>query len=119
MAFLAKKAFPSALTVLTLHLLLSWCYAFVLLSSPAVSGKSRLFELGIRHSYQLTSTVNLNEPAERKGKDVGYQIQGDVTVGVIWQNEEKSEKLLEIQVNLFLIQLKQLLLYCFLLLKFY
>lgn len=83
-----------------LHPSLNWCYGFVLLSSSATGGNAKIFEPGTGNSYQLTSTIILNEPAEGKGKDVGYQIRGDVIVAVVWQNpNERNEKLLEIEVS--------------------
>lgn len=86
---------------LALPLTFHWCYAFILLSSSATTGNTKLFESGKGYTYQLTSTVILNEPAGRKGKDVGYQIQGDVSLGVVWQNgKDKNEKLLELEVSL-------------------
>nr|CAD7413330.1 unnamed protein product [Timema poppensis] len=78
-----------------------WCYGFVLISSPAMAGAgsgSHLFDLGRGHSYQLESTVLLNEVGgARAGKDVGYQVSATVTVGAVWQTADNADKLLRIE----------------------
>lgn len=73
-----------------------WCYAFVLLSSSAAAGSSRLLELGAAQNYEYTSTVLLNDGGEL-GKSVGYQIAGDVSVAVVW--ESSAAKLLRMEVS--------------------
>lgn len=82
-----------------LHPPLLWCHGFVLLYSSASAGNT-MFETGSAHSYRLSSTVTLNEATDRKGKDVGYQIQGDVIVAVVWENpQERNDKLLQVEVR--------------------
>ncbi|KAK6628420.1 hypothetical protein RUM43_002232 [Polyplax serrata] len=88
------------LPIMWFVVLFCWCQAFILLSSSVGFKTSNLlFEPGTGYSYQITSTVVLNEPAERKGKDVGYQIRGDVSLAVLWHNPEAEEKLLELKLN--------------------
>nr|CAD7406987.1 unnamed protein product [Timema cristinae] len=61
---------------------------------------SHLFDLGRGHSYQLESTVLLNEVGgARAGKDVGYQVSATVTVGAVWQTADNADKLLRIEVS--------------------
>lgn len=92
------------LPIMWFVVLFCWCQAFILLSSSVGFKTSNLlFEPGTGYSYQITSTVVLNEPAERKGKDVGYQIRGDVSLAVLWHNPEAEEKLLELKVSYLII----------------
>jgi hypothetical protein len=87
-------------------LLLIWpliCYGFVLLSFPAAGSAtvSRQFQLGAGYSYNLESTVLLNEAGPRVGKDVGYLVTATVSVSVLWQSPyDPNDKLLQLEVSI-------------------
>ena len=92
------------LTIVSMHLFI--CNAFILFSHSSASsyGNAQLFDLNSGYLYQLTTTIILNESefVVAKGKDVGYQIQCDVIVGVPWQNpNDKNEKLFEMKVSFY------------------
>ncbi|XP_076264767.1 microsomal triacylglycerol transfer protein isoform X1 [Rhynchophorus ferrugineus] len=77
--------------------LFTLCSGFVLISSASGAGSHlELFSLGESLVYQWKSTVLLNE-VDRASKNVGFFINGKVTVTSIWENGNK--KILKIELT--------------------
>lgn len=73
------------------------CYGFVLISSAAGNfDEINVFVKGVSLKYDLKTNVLLNEK-ELKGKSVGFTIDGEVSIGNIWENGNK--KLLKIELK--------------------
>ncbi|XP_074032017.1 microsomal triacylglycerol transfer protein [Leptinotarsa decemlineata] len=92
---------PSINSYSILYTLFAWflgvCYGFVLLSSAAGHFSDvKLFEIGESLRYKLQSTVLLNEK-DLTAKNVGFFIDGEVVVDVIWEND--NQKVLRIQLK--------------------
>lgn len=85
-------------------LLVALCYEGLFLVSVAAAAGSELKQWtpGVGSSFRMESTLLLNEKDARTGKDVGYQVQGAVTVACVWQNPDPyatPDKLLKIEVS--------------------
>ncbi|XP_057665550.1 microsomal triacylglycerol transfer protein [Diorhabda carinulata] len=73
------------------------CYGFVLISSAAGNfDEFNFFEKGVSLKYNLKTNVLLNDKG-LKGKNVGFTINGEVSVGTIWENG--NQKLLKIELK--------------------
>ncbi|XP_054269339.1 microsomal triacylglycerol transfer protein isoform X2 [Macrosteles quadrilineatus] len=69
------------------------------LMAPAAAGGSQLFEPTTVLNYDYESTLLLNEPQPRTGKDVGYQVSGKLKVECVWQLGSSSNKLLKVTLE--------------------
>lgn len=68
-----------------------WC--------SASSGTAHLFRLGSQETYQLETTVLLNEIDLKTKSDVGFRISSYVNVATVWQNpHELNDKLIKFEV---------------------
>lgn len=86
-------------------LLLCWwglCYGFVL-PAAAGGGNSRMLEPATVFTYGYESTILLNQVEPGGGKDVGFQLTGQLLIETIWQSSLKpQDKLLQIKVRVLL-----------------
>lgn len=87
---------PMAVVCWSVCALVLSCHGFVLL---AAAGGSQLFEPTTVLNYDYESTLLLNEPQPRTGKDVGYQVSGKLKVECVWQLGSSSNKLLKVTVS--------------------
>nr|XP_018897210.1 PREDICTED: microsomal triglyceride transfer protein large subunit [Bemisia tabaci] len=78
-------------------------FGFYCQMAPAAAGSElKQWTPGVGSSFRMESTLLLNEKDARTGKDVGYQVQGAVTVACVWQNPDPyatPDKLLKIELQ--------------------
>lgn len=82
---------------LVLTMLFALCTGFVLISSAAgLNGYLNTFNPGEKLVFDWESSVIIND-VERTGKNVGFQLQGEVLVTTIWSGGDR--RLLKLEVR--------------------
>lgn len=82
---------------LVLTMLFALCSGFVLISSAAgLNGYLNTFNPNEKLVFDWGSSVIIND-IERTGKDVGFRLQGEVSVTTVWSGGDK--RLLKLEVS--------------------
>lgn len=82
---------------LVLTMLFALCTGFVLISSAAgLNGYLNTFIPGEKLVFDWESSVIIND-VERTGKNVGFQLQGELSVTTVWSGGDR--RLLKLEVR--------------------